>query len=117
MKNSNRVMSTLFHLFFLDNFDINSFSENHESLLRTFSIKKYVFNTPYNDLYKPILKMLDSNIFTKQLAIHEDFPKELLASIFRPFLYYFYIINYDIKGTYKIYNYKIILNKKLKKIL
>jgi hypothetical protein len=114
MKYSGRVISTLFHLFFLENFDIDSFSENYESHIRSHSIKKYVYNSPYNDLYASVYNMLKSNIYTKQFSIHKDFPKDVLVNIFRPFLYYYYTINYDIKGTHKIYKYKIILNKKLK---
>jgi hypothetical protein len=115
MKYSGRVMSTLFHLFFTENFDLSSFSQNHECTIRHYSIRKYVFNTPYNDLYNAVLNMLHSNVYTKKLSIHSDFPKDILVGIFRPFLYYYYTINYDIKGTNKISNFKIILNKKLKK--
>jgi hypothetical protein len=115
MKYSGRVMSTLFHLFFTENFDLSSFSQNHECTLRHYSIRKYVFNTPYNDLYNAVLNMIHSNLYTKKLSIHSDFPKDILVGIFRPFLYYYYTINYDIKGTNKISNFKIILNKKLKK--
>jgi hypothetical protein len=43
MKYSGRVISTLFHLFFLENFNIDSFNENHESHIRSHSIKKYVY--------------------------------------------------------------------------
>jgi hypothetical protein len=115
MKNSGIVMSTLFHLFFLENFDISSFMQNNEPYIRNHSIKKYVYNTTYSDLYFAVLNMLNSNIYTIRLNIHKNFPKDLLVKIFRPFLYYYYIINYDIKGTNKIQQYKIILNKKLKK--
>ena len=115
MKYSGRVMSTLFHLFFLENFDISSFSQNHECYIRNHSIKNFVYNSPYSDLHTAVLNMLNSNIYTIRLNIHKDFPKDILVNIFRPFLYYYYIINYGIKGTNKIQQYKIILNKKLKK--
>jgi hypothetical protein len=38
----------------------------------------------------------------------------MLVDIFRPYLFYYYIINYSIKGTEKIYKYKTHLHKKLK---
>jgi len=58
--------------------------------------------------------MLKSNIYTKNLNIHTDFPKDILVDIFRPFLFYYYIKYYDIKGTNKINNYAFILAVKLK---
>ena len=42
-----------------------------------------------------------------------DFPKEQLVEIFRPFFYYSYIVNYDIRGTHKVLQYKKILYYKL----
>lgn len=59
--------------------------------------------------------MLNNNKYTKLLKIDNEFPKDKLVQIFRPFLYYYYIYNYDIKGSSKIYKYKSILNIKLKK--
>jgi hypothetical protein len=114
MKQSPRIMSTLFHLFFLESFSTSSFSENHEAFIRDYAIKKYVFNSPPNEITSSILTMLKSNFFTRKLHIDIDFPKDILASIFRPFLYYYYIVHYDISGTSKVENYNIILQDKLK---
>ena len=115
LKESRRLMSILFHLFFLEHFNKEEFSEKNEPIIRENSIKKYVFNSPYTTLYPYILTMLRNNPYTKKYKIHKDFPKDILVEIFRPFLFYFYIINYDIKNTSKIYNYKDILYIKLKK--
>jgi len=115
MKYSGRLISTLFHYFFLTHFDLAVFSETYEAVIREHAIKKYVFNSPYDTLYPSLLTMLNQNIYTKQLNINNEFPKDNLINIFRPFLFYYYIINYDIKGTYKIYNYKKNLYQKLKK--
>jgi hypothetical protein len=115
LKESNRIMSTLFHLFFLDNLDKKIFILNHEPYIRESSIKKYVYNTPTKYIYSSVLKMLKSNHYSKHLSIDKDFPKELLVEIFRPFLYFYYIVNYGISETEKNYKYKIILNLKLRK--
>jgi hypothetical protein len=115
MKESGRLISTIFHFFFLENFDKDLFCEHYEPFLRENAIKKYTYNSPYTTLYNSIIIMLDSNIYTRKYYIHKEFPKELLVSIFRPFLYYFFIVYYDIKGTSKIYNYKHLLHIKLKK--
>ena len=115
MKESGRLISVLFHFFFLENFCKYKFSEHYEYYIRENSIKKYVFNSPYTILYNCVFDMLEDNLYTKNYKIHRDFPKEILVNIFRPFLFYYYIIHYDMKGTNKIYNYKQILYNKLKK--
>ncbi len=61
------------------------------------------------------MKMLAANYYTRKLIIHKEFPIKTLIEIFKPFLYYFYIINYDIQGTQRIDNYKETLYIKLKK--
>ena len=110
-----RLMPTLLHLFFLENFDIDEFILNNEPLLRETAIRKYIHNSPDDILYKSITKMLMTNYYTRKLTIHKEFPLKTLTDIFKPFLYYFYIINYDIQGTEKIDNYKRVLYIKLKK--
>ena len=115
MKYSGRLISTLFHYFFLEKFNLFDFSEKYESCIREHAIKKYIFNSHYQDLHLSVTNMLKYNVYTKLLNIDKDFPKDVLVNIFRPFLYYYYIVNYDIKGTSKIYNYKRILHDKLRK--
>ena len=114
MKESGRLISVLFHFFFLEHFCKFNFSEHYEHYIRENSIKKYIFNSPHTTLYPYVFIMLDNNPYTKNYNIHKDFPKELLVHIFRPFLFYYYIIHYDMKGTNKIYNYKQILFTKLR---
>ena len=91
MKDCGRVISTIFHLFFLSNFNKKIFVVNNESFLREFAIQKYVYNLPASYLYPATIEMIKQHIYTKKLTIHKDFPKDLLVNIFRPFLYYFYI--------------------------
>jgi len=114
MKASGRIMSTIFHLYFLSNFDLNHFTLNNEAFLRDTTIQNYVNNTQPSILYNSILAMLKTHPYTKKLVIHEEFPKDLLINIFRPFLYCYYIINYDIRGTQRVSIYKNMLYQKLK---
>lgn len=114
MKASGRILSTIFHLYFLSNFDLNHFTLNNEAFLRDTTIQNYVNNTQPSILHKSILAMLKTNPYTKKLVIHEEFPKDLLINIFRPFLYCYYIVNYDIRGTQRISIYKNMLYQKLK---
>uniref|UniRef100_A0A6C0KRQ5 Uncharacterized protein n=1 Tax=viral metagenome TaxID=1070528 RepID=A0A6C0KRQ5_9ZZZZ len=114
MKDSGRLISTLFHFFFLENFQLSNFVEKYESFIRDKNIESYVLNSPFTMLYSAVLTMINNNKYTRLLNIHKDFPKETLVEIFRPFLYYYYIYNYGIKGSSKIYKYKLILFEKLK---
>jgi hypothetical protein len=59
--------------------------------------------------------MLQNNYHTNKLTIHEEFPKDILVDIFRPYLFYYYVIHYNIKGTEKINTYKLQLHIKLRK--
>jgi hypothetical protein len=98
--------SLIMHLFFLENFIKNDFYINNEGFLREYAIKKYVYNSHWDTLYNAVKIMLQNNDYTNKLIIHSEFPKDLLVNIFRPYLYYYYIIHFSIKGTEKIYKYK-----------
>jgi hypothetical protein len=115
MKHSGRIISMLFHFLFLENFDIHLFIQKYEPFIRENSIKKFIFNSPYTILHKCVLDMLKENRYTRKLEIDNLFPKNVLVDIFRPFLYYYYIIQYDIRGTTKIYQYKNVLHYKLRR--
>jgi len=115
MKQIGRVIPLLFHCFFLENFDKDTFVDEHEPIIRECAIKKYVFNSPHTILYNSVISMLRHNQYTRKLTIHKNFPKDLLVDIFRPFLFHDYISNYYIKGTSKVYNSRHILGVKLKK--
>jgi hypothetical protein len=114
-KQSSGVLSTLFHLFFLSNFNFNHYMLENESFIRDFAIKKYVFNTPSYILYDKIKHMLKSNKYTSKLQIHDEFPKDTLVNIMRPFLYYNYIYTFGVKPREKTYVFNKILYHKLKK--
>jgi hypothetical protein len=114
MKEGVCKFSSILHLFFLECFVKHKFFINNEPFLREYSIKKYVYTTPSQTLYNAVIIMLQSNYHTNKLMIHEDFPKDMLVNIFRPYLFYYYVINYSIKGTEKIHKYKNQLHIKLR---
>lgn len=114
MKKIERVIPLLFHLFFLTNFDKDKFIEQYEPNIREFSIKKYIFNSPYTVLYSSVISMLNHNVYTNKLTIDKLFPKDLLVDIFRPFLFHHYISHYYIKATSTFYNSKDLLYIKLR---
>ena len=114
VKESQFIMPILFHLFFLCNFDKMNFVLEYEAVIRDYAIKKFIFNTPAKLLKKEIMEMLDDNVYTRKLIIDKDFPKETLGIVMKPFLYYYYIVKYSVKGTEKTFLYKSILYYKLK---
>jgi len=90
------------------------FELQNEALLREMSIKRFVYKSPVNLLLPSITNMLRSNSYTRYLKIDKDFPCERLVEIFRPYLYYDYIVNYDIQHTNKTNHFEIVLYRKLK---
>ena len=94
MKEAPRLISHIFHLYFLSNFCITNFTLNNEDFLLKNSIKKYVMNSPYTLLYNSVLEMLYDNPFTVKLDIDAKFPRDVLVNIFRPYLYLFYLVKY-----------------------
>lgn len=114
MKEGVCKFSLIMHLFFLENFVKNSFYINNEAFLREYAIKKYVYTSHSVTLYKAVKSMLQYNFYTNKLIIHDEFPKDMLVNIFRPYLFYYYIIHYSIKGTEKINKYKNLLDTKFK---
>jgi hypothetical protein len=115
MRENNCNHSVIFHLFFLSCFVKQHFFVNNELFLREYAIKKYVYNSPSETLYTNVLNMLRQNYYTTKLVIHHDFPKDLLVNIFRPYLFYYYFINYSIEKTEKISIYKKKLSNQFKK--
>ena len=115
MKEGVCKFSLIMHLFFLDCFVKYKFYINNEPFLREHAIKQYVYTSHSQTLYNAVIIMLQNNYHTNNLIIHADFPKELLVDIFRPYLFYYYVIHYNIKGTEKINTYKIHLHIKLRK--
>ena len=114
MKEGVCKFSLIMHLFFLECFVKHNFYINNEAFLREYSIKRYVYTSPNQTLYNAIKNMLHTNYYTNKLIIHQEFPKDILVDIFRPYLFYFYVIYYSIKGTEKIHKYKNQLHIKLR---
>ena len=114
MKNSGRVLSTLFHLFFCCDFNTKRFALEYESIIRDHAIKQYIFKSHAVTIYNSIIEMLKSNLYTMKLEIHDEFPKEVLANTFREYLYLCYLIKYG-KNEFRALVYNQILETKLKK--
>lgn len=112
IKKSTFIMPTLFHYYFLANFNITRFREQHEGVIREISIENYVKNTDYNALYDKVFTMLKEH--KPRLSIHPDFPKEELVNIMRPYLRLYYVSLYSLDEYKKLTAFSE-LHKKLHK--
>jgi len=112
IKQSTFIMPVLFHYYFLANFNLSRFREQHEGVIRDISIDNYIKNTDYSALYDKVFTMLKEH--KPRLAIHEDFPKEDLVNIMRPYLRLYYVSLYSLDEYKKLTAFSE-LHKKLHK--
>jgi len=115
VKERNFIMPTLLHLFFLSNFNLLHFTIENEAYLRDLSIKKYIQNVPASMLHAKALTILLTNRYTSRLRICEDFPKNELVDIMRPYLYLYFIGEYSLQ-TDKRHKYQVYMEDRLKQL-
>tara|TARA_B110000093_G_C12947899_1_gene401048 strand:+ start:869 stop:2053 length:1185 start_codon:yes stop_codon:yes gene_type:complete len=85
------------HYWFLKNFCINKLLQEHESILRKYAVRQYVWTAPVTDnsLLMHIYDMLNEHAFCKKkIHIDDNFPVEELVNAFRQYVYVYYINNY-----------------------
>jgi len=93
-------------LFFQENFNIAIFNTKHDTYLRKLAIRNYCYNEPYSEsLFREVDKIMKSNMFTRKLKIHDDFPKPDVVNAMRPYLYVYYLtifgnLEYDLEEFY-----------------
>lgn len=92
------VIPFFFHLWFLENFDFQLFQSKHSRVLRKMCIKHFLNTSSGKELfvYQDILEMICENEYTRNWKIHVEFPKEKLLGCMRPYLYLYYLLNYDL---------------------
>lgn len=109
------VVPQLIQNFFLCRMNLNLFKAECECLIRELYIYNYIYTTHSSVLYPTIDDMFElSREWTRYLKIHEDFPKDKLVEIMRPYLHLYYIHLFYIEGTSKKENSYYILKKKLR---
>jgi hypothetical protein len=96
MKKSDFVIPTLFHHYFLSNFNLTKFQEENEIIIQQIHLKQYLRNSSLKELKSEILYMLKQNKYSKKIKIDTEFPKEKLIEIFKPYLELFYTQLYSI---------------------
>jgi len=83
IKNSNFIMPHFFHQFFLNNFNITSYTYKNESLIREEAIKSFVNNSTMLQKYRYIVKMLiEFDNYYSITNIDTNFPKNKLVEVF-----------------------------------
>lgn len=93
--------------YFKCNFDLDLFKMNHQQEIRELVIKKYVTNAASNILYEEIIEMIDFEFYItnthndKWIKIDDNFPKQDLIEIMRPYLYLYLLANHSINGSEK----------------
>ena len=88
------IMPPMLHQFFVSNFDLTVYAEDNEEMIRDYSIKQYIYGADEDEIYFEIMSMLKGDKIGKKIKIDEDFPRDRLIDIMKPYLELYY------KGTY-----------------
>ena len=89
IKKYNHLVPTLFHLFFLCNFNLLLFKERNEYFIREYVINDYIKTKNVNILYTDIMLMLNNFSYmglSRGIKIDPSFPKKELVFIMKPYL-------------------------------
>ncbi len=117
IRQSYHKLPILLYYFLLAEFELDDFVYHNEAIIREIHIKEYVEKSCHTILYpgvKEMLKFLDRK---KKLQIHQEFPKDRLVNIMRPYLHLYYISEYSMQETPKRDEALDILKEKFKKFL
>jgi hypothetical protein len=117
IKNSTFIMPLLFHQYFMTDFDLSTFLDKNENIIRDISINTHIRNGSTDSLYFSAFTMLNEHNRKHpkhKIKIDTGFPKDKLVNCMRPYLELYMISRYsneDSKGqtAEKMLQYK--LNK------
>lgn len=86
----------LLEFMFQEDFELDRFEMKYESFLLKYIIRKFIFesNDSSSRLYYGVMDMIYENKYTSAWEIHNNFPREKLVSIMRPYAYLYYLILY-----------------------
>lgn len=108
------IIPELFHGFFLSNFVATTFHYNYECKIINEHIKNFIYNSHHDTLYPIFNDMWDAYYrITKKIVIDEEFPRDKLINIMKPYLHLYYTSLYATNGTYKQCNAEYTLRRKL----
>lgn len=106
-----------FELWFLEDFNINTFTLKHENMIKKFCIQNYIQNASNTNtfLQRGIETMLDEYASICPWNIHSQFPKTILLDKLRQYLYVYFLICYDAIDYNYLHTYETLLELKLKR--
>ena len=102
MKESLLNVPTVIHQYFLSNFDIKSFKNKNEVIIRNIYINQFIQNEAPDEIVEYIYDMLSPY---KQLQIDIDFPNSILIDTFKHILIYYLRYKYSHDNSRRQYNY------------
>jgi len=89
IKHNTNIYDDLFFKFFKCDFNLSIFYNNYEYLLREYSIKNFIKNSTEKEIVNKINEMLsnyNNNYKSNTINIHDEFPKNKLVKIMKPYL-------------------------------
>jgi hypothetical protein len=113
IRNTNMVIPNIFYQYFLCNFDLILFEKKNLTLILDIYIKRYIDKTPSNKLMYYIRKIFQ---LEKKFIIDlfdKDIPVDELKEIMKPYLYLYFIHEYNIFGrdmsvqSFRLLKYKL----------
>lgn len=116
MNQLNFLLPILFRQYFIANFNLKTFRNSNEPTIRDYAIDKYIETTQDKILSKDIKTMFKTNEYGKDIVIDEDFPKDKLVRIMKPYLKLYLYGVYSLNGEKRITS-SIKLNKKIKRFV
>jgi hypothetical protein len=89
IKHNTNIYDDLFFKFFKCDFNLSIFYNNYEYLLREYSIKNFIKNCTEKEIVNKIKEMIsnyNNNYKSNTINIHDEFPKNKLIKIMKPYL-------------------------------
>jgi len=99
IKRTSFNMPPMFHQYFMSNFNLAIYAHQNDEMIREYAIKDYIFSTETDELYYEIKIMLSIDKIGRKIKIDEEFPKDVLVSVFRPYLELYYKANYTLNES------------------
>ena len=110
IKTSTYIMPTLFHKYFLCDFNMTIFTINNDYLVNDEFLETFVKNNCKENVISIVKDMFGSNGFDG-IRIHKEFPKDKMYAIMKPYLDLYYISHYSSNYSKKDIAKRLLYNK------
>jgi hypothetical protein len=114
IRESNYTMPVLFERYFRINFDKENFILSCEELINEEYLKTYVENNCLDDIFLHVREMFKQHKF--RYTIHNNFPKDKLIDIMKPYLNLFFISQFSMNRMKKADAFRV-LHRKLHRFI